>query len=105
MATVSPKPPTDARAILLAASITAADAEALQAQGLVVHTFVRPPSLRELAAAALDLRKRYPRLPLIVAGPQPLIKNLEQRYPPLIDVPLVSAEPEMVLAALATTQR
>ena len=88
-------------AVLLAVSIPPTDAETLREHGIEVHTCDRPPSLRELAAAALELRKRHPRLPLVVCGPKKLVEKLRQRYPPLVDVPLNTATAQAVLAVLS----
>jgi hypothetical protein len=76
-----------------------ASAEELRSRGIEVHALGRP-SLRELASAALEARKRHPRAKLIVAGPERLVRQLVQKYPPLADVELFSADPASVLAAL-----
>lgn len=49
-------------------------------------------SLRQLAAAALQMRKEQPRATLVVAAPERLVRELERRYPPLLDVALTSVE-------------
>ncbi len=69
------------RGLLLAA--TRALAEAPPAAGLLVHLV--PPSLKDLAAAAVGLRTQYPRLPLIVAAPRRLLAQFSRRYPALWD--------------------
>jgi len=92
------------RAVLLATSVEAHDADALREQGIEVHVLEQPPSLRELAGAALELRKRHPNLPLLVAGPPKLVRQFERRYPPLIDVALASTSAATVLSGLATSQ-
>ncbi|HLQ33939.1 MAG TPA: hypothetical protein VK457_14735 [Chloroflexota bacterium] len=90
----------EVRAVVLAVHVEPGDAEELRSQGLEVHTFAKPPSLRELAEAALELRKHHPRARLLVAGPERLVRQLAERYPPLVDVPLSSAGAKAVLAAL-----
>ena len=88
------------QALLLAASISPADADALATHEVEVHSFARTPSLPELAAAALELRKQHPTLPLLVAGPPGLLKQLQRRYPPLVDIPLTATSPTIVLREL-----
>jgi hypothetical protein len=81
-------------------SIDPADAAALSQHGVEVNVLEKPPSLRQLAAAALELRKRHPALPLLVAASASLVRRLQQRYPPLVDVPLTSTTAPTVLAWL-----
>jgi hypothetical protein len=73
---------------------------ALREHGIEVRTFDRPPSRRELAAAALALRKQHPRLTLAVAGPPAVVRELERRYPALVDVTLHVTKAAAVIAAL-----
>jgi hypothetical protein len=71
----------------------------LQAQGVEVHAPTRK-RLADLAAAALEIRKAHPRLPLIVSAPERLLRKFERRYPPLVDVPIPNATAGLVLAAI-----
>jgi hypothetical protein len=57
-------------------------------------------TLKELAAAALELRKRHPRARLLVCGPERLVRQLERRYPPLVDVAIDQVSADSVLTAL-----
>ncbi len=50
------------------------------------------PKLEALAAAALELRKRHPYATLVVAAPKRLVRQLERRYPMLVDVAITSPE-------------
>jgi hypothetical protein len=61
-------------------------------------------SLADVAAAALDARKRWPRATLIVCAPEPLLRRLEERYPPFIDIGLTSATSEALNEALESTR-
>ena len=76
------------------------DVAVLRERGIEVRIFDRQPSLTELANAALEIRKLHPRLPLLVAGPPKLVRQLERRYPALIDAPLPSSAPPEVMEAL-----
>ncbi len=48
--------------------------------------------LEALAAAALELRKQDPYATLVVAAPERLVRELQRRYPPLVDVVITSPE-------------
>ena len=88
------------RAVLLAASIAPAEAEALWSEGIEV----RKPKRRWMAGlceAALEIRKEHPRLPLVVSASERTLRRFERQHPPLIDVAVLSATAEAVLAALA----
>ena len=65
-----------------------------------MHVLRQPPTLPELAAAALALRKAQPMLPLLVAAPEKLLRQLKRDYPPLVDVPLTASNPSAVLQGL-----
>jgi hypothetical protein len=88
------------RAVLLAASIESAEAAELARHGVEVHGFERPPKLEPLAAAALEIRRRWPRATLIVSAPDRLTRRLREKYPPAIDVAVTSTAAELVLAAI-----
>ena len=85
-------------ALVVATDLSPADAERLSTSGIEVRPV--KPSLDELAAAALELRRQHPRLTLVVAGPRRLVSQLEQRYPPLVDVPVFDVSAGAILAAL-----
>jgi len=57
----------------------------LAAGGIAVYAFETRPNLKDLASAALELRKRQPRLPLLTIGPRSLLDRFARRYPPLTD--------------------
>jgi hypothetical protein len=89
----------EVRAVLLTASLTDSDREALEAGGVEV----RKPASKRIAGlyeAALEIRKVHPRLPLIVSASERVLRKFERRYPPLIDIALPNATATSVLAAV-----
>ncbi|HLG73970.1 MAG TPA: hypothetical protein VK009_26420 [Chloroflexota bacterium] len=66
---------------------------------LKVH-LVGSPTLEALVPAALELRKLHPRAKLIVAAPARVVRELERRYPPLIDLAVPDPTPELVQQTL-----
>ena len=91
----------EARAVLLAVSIAEADRQALESEGIEVHALnKRFARLKDLVEAGLDLRRKHPRLPLLVSAPERMLRRLERRYPPLIDVAVPNTSPVAILAAL-----
>jgi hypothetical protein len=57
-------------------------------------------TVRELARAALEARKAHPRARLFVAGAAKLVRELERRYPPLVDVAVAAGSREAIEEAL-----
>jgi hypothetical protein len=86
--------------VLLAVSLTPEAAEALRKRAVEVHVFEGPPKLRELADAALELRKQHPRLTLLVSGPDKLLAELRNHYPSLVDVPIAATDRHAILEAV-----
>ncbi len=93
-------PQDSPKAVVLATSTSDTDAEALCRQGVEVHAFASAPSLQDLATAALTIRKRHPRLRLLVAAPDRVLRSFARRYPPLLDAGLLAVTPAAVLSAL-----
>lgn len=87
------------RAILLASAVGAEDVELLESNAVEVQVLSRK-RMSDLAAAALQARKRHPRLPLIVSGPERLLRRFERCYPPLVDISIPNATATLVLTAL-----
>ena len=88
-------------AVLLALmAVTPADAQRLANEGVEVQTLEETGDVQRLAAAAIDIRRRWPRATLVVAGPEQLTTRLRKRYPPAIDIAITSATVSAVLAAI-----
>ncbi|MHB8618747.1 MAG: hypothetical protein ACYDAG_04110, partial [Chloroflexota bacterium] len=89
----SPNVIANPRAMLLAVSprdVPDTLARDLRVHGLEVHTIAygrwgRRRGVREVAAAALELRHRRPDLPLLTCGPSKLLRMFSTRYPALSD--------------------
>lgn len=89
----------EVRAVLVAASLGADDLQLLESNAVEVHVLPRR-RIADLTDAALEVRKRHPRLPLIVSAPERLLGRFERRYPSLVDVSIPNATANLVLATL-----